>query len=452
MQTLMNIFSVEMPPSLDLDKFTFKEYATQNFAPNTSITFQRDPLQTSLHNDPSIAKDASNISSLIAAYTWNASGADRKRLTEADVVEVTKNILEQAIKKPKLRNEVYCQLIRLTTENPHADNLLRTWQLMAVCCGTFLPTKDLMNYLRAHIQRGHQQTGERNLVMYAAYSNIRLQRTIGFGARKDVPSGAEITSVLARRPYALRVKTLDGKLKAIAVDPTTTAKDVVSKVARKINLRDFKGFCLYEVVDDNVDEEHIVPDMELVGDCMQRFEELEKKGQKNCQLVFKRKIFLNPEEEPADPVLRDLLFHQALHNIVHDKYPLVSERDAVKQASFQLQILWGDHDPTRDTVKQQLGTEAGLLKHIPRRLLPKMKLEQWQHEIGTFYAALQGRSRDECKDLYMKYVRKWSLYGDSIFYVKQSARSNLPKELWLAVGRDAVKVFAATYIYFYENN
>ena len=283
--------------------------------------------------------------------------------------------------------------------------------------------------------------------MYAAYANIRLQRTIGFGTRKDVPSSAEIISVLARRPYALRVKTLDAKLKAVGVDPTTLAKDVVAKVARKINLRDFKGFSLFEVIDDNVDEERCVPDTELIGESMQRFEELEKKGQKNCQLVFKRKIFLNPEEEPTDPVLRDLLFYQAIHDVVHDRYPLISERDAVKQASFQLQICWGDHDPARDTIKQQLGNEAGLLKHIPRRLAPKMKLEQWQHEIGTFYAALQGRSREECKDLYMKYVRKWPLYGDAIFNVKQSARSNLPKDLWLAVGRDAVKVISCFFVF-----
>jgi hypothetical protein len=430
-----------MPPPLDSDKFPFKDYADQFFPPNTNITFQRDPLQSSLHNDPSMAKDAVTLSTLISTYTWNTNTTDKKKLTETEGVDITKTILEHAIKKPKMRNEVFCQLIKLTTQNPHNDVLLRAWQLMAVCCGTFLPTKDLMHYLRAHIQGGHQQTGERNLVMYAAYSNIRLQRTIGFGARKEVPSSAEILSVLARRPYALRVKTLDGKLKAIGIDPTTLAKDVVAKVSRKINLRDFKGFSLFEVIDDNVDEERCVLDTEMIGESMQRFEELEKKGHKNCQLVFKRKIFLNPEEEPTDPVLRDLLFYQALHDIVHDRYPLISERDAVKQASFQLQILWGDHDPARDTVKQQLGNEAGILKHIPRRLLPKMKLEQWQHEIGTFYAALQGRSREECKDLYMKYVRKWPLYGDAIFNVKQTARSNLPRDLWLAVGRDAVKVW-----------
>jgi myosin-7 len=355
-----------------------------------------------------------------------------------------KALLDIAIKKPKLRNEIFCQLIKQTTQNPHADNLIRAWQLMAVCCGTFIPAKDLLPYLRAHLQRTHAQGGEKALTMYASFSNIRLQRAIVFGGRKEVPSGAEITSVLARRPYGLRVKTLDGKLKAVGIDPTTLSKDIVSKVARKLNLRsDFKGFALFEVLDDNQDEERCVPDSELIGESMRKIEETEKAG-KSSQLVFKRRIFLNPSpmegELIQDPVLRDLLFHQALNDIVHDKFPLISERDAVKQAAFQLQILWGDHDPNRDVVKQQIANEAGLAKHVPRRLIPKMKLEQWQMEISTFYAALVGRSKEECKELYMKYIRKWPMYGDSIFNVKQSARATMPKDLWLAVGRDSVKI------------
>lgn len=430
-----------MPPPLDVDKFPFKDYATQFFAPNANLTFQRDPLLTSLHSDSSLTKDAATVSSLIAMYTWNLTTDNKRKLTDAEGVDAVKSLLEQAIKKPKMRNEIFCQLIKQTTQNAHTDNLVRSWQLMAVCCGTFLPTKDLMHFLRSHIQRMHQQSSnEKNVCMYAAFSNIRLQRAIGFGARKEVPSAVEITAVIGRRPYPLRVKTLDGKVKALAIDPTTLAKDVASKVARKLNLRDNKGFGLYEVIDDNVNEERCVVDTELVGDSMQRFEDMEKKGQKNCQFVYKRKIFLNPEEEPTDPVLRDLLFHQAVHDIVHDKYPLVSERDAVKQASFQLQILWGDHDPTKDAVKQQLGTDAGLAKYIPRRLIAVNRLEQWQIEIGSFYSALQGRSREECKDHYMKYVKKWPLYGSSVFNVKQTARTTMPRDLWLAIGRDAVHV------------
>lgn len=82
-----------MPPPLDSDKFPFKDYADQFFPPNTNITFQRDPLQSSLHNDPSMAKDAVTLSTLISTYTWNTNTTDKKKLTETEGVDITKTIL-----------------------------------------------------------------------------------------------------------------------------------------------------------------------------------------------------------------------------------------------------------------------------------------------------------------------------------------------------------------------
>lgn len=402
---------------------------------NANATFQREPQQVALHNTD-ISKDAAIISALIVAYMKNTTPDNRRKLTATESVDIVKSLLDNAIKKQKIRNELFCQLIKQTTQNPHADMLARAWHLMAVCAGTFLPTKDLIPYLRAYLQTTAHQQVEKDLRMYASLAQIRLQRTVVFGGRKEVPSALELSATLARKPIILRVTTLDNKAKALGVDGTTTAKDLAAKVARKLNLRDFRGFSVFCVVDDCWDEERSLLDNELIGEVLQQFEELEKKGHKSCQLYFKRKIFYNPTEEPSDPILKDMLFFQALHDVTHDKFPLMSERDAVKMASFQMQILWGDHDPTKDIVKQQLS--ANLSKYVPRRLISKMKPEQWQQEINTFYTALNGRSAEEAKDIYMKFIRKWPLYGASVFNVKQTSKPNLPKDLWLLVALDGV--------------
>jgi hypothetical protein len=102
----MFLISVEMPPPLDVDKFPFKDYATQFLSPHANIAFQRDPLSTSLHPDTTITKDAVAISSLISCYTWNTSADNKKKLTENEGIDIVKTLLEHAIKKPKLRNEV----------------------------------------------------------------------------------------------------------------------------------------------------------------------------------------------------------------------------------------------------------------------------------------------------------------------------------------------------------
>ena len=58
---------MEFQAPVDVDKYIFKEYAAQFMVPNANITFQREPIQASLH-DADITKDAISVSSAIVAY------------------------------------------------------------------------------------------------------------------------------------------------------------------------------------------------------------------------------------------------------------------------------------------------------------------------------------------------------------------------------------------------
>lgn len=52
-----------------------------------------------------------------------------------------------------LRDELYIQLCRQTTENFRYDSLERGWELMAICLAFFPPTPHFHSYLEGYICR-----------------------------------------------------------------------------------------------------------------------------------------------------------------------------------------------------------------------------------------------------------------------------------------------------------
>lgn len=52
-----------------------------------------------------------------------------------------RGIISQGIEHIELRDEIYCQLIRQCTSNPHDEWCARVWQLFCLCSLVFMPCK-----------------------------------------------------------------------------------------------------------------------------------------------------------------------------------------------------------------------------------------------------------------------------------------------------------------------
>lgn len=62
------------------------------------------------------------------------------------------SIIERGINEPLLRDEIFCQLIKQTTENPNVLSMSLALKLMYLCLLSFRPTqKDLIEILKSHL-------------------------------------------------------------------------------------------------------------------------------------------------------------------------------------------------------------------------------------------------------------------------------------------------------------
>uniref|UniRef100_A0A3P9Q5X3 Rho GTPase-activating protein 39 n=1 Tax=Poecilia reticulata TaxID=8081 RepID=A0A3P9Q5X3_POERE len=96
-----------------------------------------------------------------------------------------------------LRDELYIQLCRQTTENFRYDSLERGWELMAICLAFFPPTPRFHTYLEGYIYRHMDPVNDTKGVAissYAKYCYRKLMKAALTGAKKGLqkPSLEEI--------------------------------------------------------------------------------------------------------------------------------------------------------------------------------------------------------------------------------------------------------------------
>ncbi|XP_049847289.1 rho GTPase-activating protein 39 isoform X3 [Schistocerca gregaria] len=147
----------KLPSESDIEKYAQdnlnihkKGIFRKKFSIRDMLSWSKDPIRKPMLvlSDKALKKDACDLFKLVQIYM-----NDRKAKVGMTFNSVALEICNYGYSKPALRDELYIQICRQTTENPRRESLRRGWELLAICLAFFPPSPKFQSYLDGYMNR-----------------------------------------------------------------------------------------------------------------------------------------------------------------------------------------------------------------------------------------------------------------------------------------------------------
>lgn len=256
-------------------------------------------------------------------------GSDEAKLLTSRVIagipsseiDLANYIVAHGILSKELRDEIYCQLCCVVTNNPSVESRKRGWMLHLLCAGCFLPSIKFLSYYYAFLYEVAVGDDQR----YANFTRRTLRRTNSNGMRFHPPSSVELASAKSLRPMNLDVEIPDGRCISVSVDSASTSSEMCDMIAANINVKDSFGFSLHVTIEQKVSSmgsgmDHI---MDAITECEQMVRcRGRPESTASWRLMYRKELFTPWYNPSLDEVATELIYHQIVDCVYNDEYRL----------------------------------------------------------------------------------------------------------------------------------
>ena len=367
------------------------------------------------------------------------------------VLKMLHKILQHSL---QLRDEAYCQLVRQLTDNPSEESILKGWQLMHAFLATFPMSADLklpmLNFFADH----YVMSKDKQVKVFAEAAMHYCEFISEQGARRELPTLVELEAIKGMRATQLRVQFVDDRYILVKAHSWMTARQVADQINARLSddFKFFSPFALFELSKSGVreDEERHIHPTERVLDLVSNWARMEshallrskrnaKKEKHVEEFSFMYKVLCYFNIPEGDKMATELMFTQAVHDIVDSRYPC-SKQDSLTLAALQLQEEYGNNPATAE--EPCLYMKGAIGKYLSQQLINDADNDEaeLEGEVLALYDKLSGYSKHEARMSYLDYIQAWKIYGAAYFYAKPVKTASLPEEVVVAINRRGILI------------
>uniref|UniRef100_F1KT42 Pleckstriny domain-containing family H member 1 n=1 Tax=Ascaris suum TaxID=6253 RepID=F1KT42_ASCSU len=347
-------------------------------------------------------------------------------------IDLAQNILSTAMHSDALKNELYAQLIKLTSGSmPYG---IQAWKLLALTAPLFTPRQySLLWLLRQHIQRWITANSDEGNM--ARYCDRALSRCLKAGCRYEGPSKLEAISILTRdptstnMPHSIAVLLPTGDYHVVDFDGSTDIGDCLSALCVRCALRPalLSGYALY--AEDALEQGRYVllKGKQKLCDCLSRWERelMDSKSGRvteesaRIRLALRQRQYWTHLVSSETPAERLFLVHRMANEIVAGRIPMSNEL-AEELAAVYAQMHYGDiGDSITD---EQLRTVT--ISYFPAKMLDVGCERTLRLNIQSHWTQLRGTSPADCVRMILVVLRKWRFFGAHITEARMKMRND----------------------------
>ncbi|XP_016845570.1 unconventional myosin-XV isoform X2 [Nasonia vitripennis] len=336
-------------------------------------------------------------------------------------VKCVYTILMHCHKFELLRDEVYCQLMKQTTNNksPNPDSCQRGWRLFSIVAAYFTCSDGLKPYLSKYLETAAYDK-RRAYHGTATVCLQNLRKTVKYGGRKNVPSVEEIMAISAGRNAKRQIYRLPGGTeRVINTKCTTVVQDVIEEMCNIISVRnphEMDEFSLYCIVDGDAFTMPLARD-EYVLDVTT---ELHKNHQL-FYLIFCRSVWYYPLRLDA-PLYVEVVFNQIAPDYLEGLLLVLPGEHLPQEVIYDMAQIAALLHRAADLKNEREEPTTKRIKYLlpkPALSLREPRPQQWANMVQQAWSNVQHSSIASCKAQVLEILSKWPLFGSSFFAVKR---------------------------------
>ncbi|XP_052341832.1 unconventional myosin-XV-like [Oncorhynchus keta] len=336
------------------------------------------------------------------------------------------HVLMLGKEKEFLRDEIYCQVIKQTTNNTHRQSCTRGWRLLHLVTG-FFPCSGTLNPYVTQLLQNISQDPSHPYQELSQYCKENLFRSLIHGGRRHVPSQVEMEAILAgRSSRRFPIKLPGGVDFPCKIRSFSVAQEVVEELCTEMGIQDLSEvneFSIHASRDQEGMMRPIHPDEYL-------FDFLLDDG--SIFLSFHRVMWTHPLHFDNDLYL-EFHFQQVLGDYLDGKLLLPSGGANVVQQMAELAVL--------QRLAQGLTQEPSvpeLKEYLPRQEGGSTNLEQIHSISLRERTTMLSLSPHDAKARLLECLSSLPLFGSNIFLAQKVSHRSCPSPCLVAVNQEEV--------------